>query len=533
MSTVTASPVTTVGVTSKLAQTLLTLLAQNSNRRKLLLAIILYTVYKYRRSVLFVRPRPDLPGPPGLPLIGNFWEMATIPKMDFLQSQERNFAKYGRVYTMAIPGVGRTITVKDPEIIDHVLRTHFWIYEKGPRFKQSLGPLVGDGIFTADGEHWKWQRQHASKIFTIKAFRQYTNDVFVQEAQRAINYLDTFADTGKIVDLQRLFYCFTLDSFGEIAFGEVFGCLDDPSQDVEFAAAFDRLNYDLSGRFFSPVYQLVDWWTGTDKRIATDRAIVRNFAQKIIDRRRRERAQQGKVDEGKDVGLGKKDLLQLFMDIGSEEGGTPLSDEMLVDSVLSFVIAGRDTTAQALAWTFYLMHRREADSAIVTRVLEETDSILKGGLPTYETTKQQKFTEACFNESLRLFPVVPRNAKICTQDDVLPGGIKVHKGETVTWNVWAMGKEEELWGPDAKVYNPFRWEKMDKPSSAKFVSFHHGPRACLGQGFAVTEAVTLMSMFFQKFTFELENPDQKATYMPSLTLPMEGGLRVYVKRRTD
>ncbi|KAF9140981.1 hypothetical protein BG015_001452, partial [Linnemannia schmuckeri] len=456
MSTVAASPGSTVGVTSKLTQTLLTLITQKSNRRKLLLAIILYTIYKYRRSVLFVRPRPDLPGPPGLPLVGNFWEMATVPKTDFHQSQERNFAKYGKVYTMAIPGVGRTITVKDPEILDHILRTHFWIYEKGSRFKETLGPLA-----------------FSQRMENIGSGR---DSVFVQEAQRAINYLDKFADTGKSVDLQRLFYCFTLDSFGEIAFGEVFGCLDDPSHDVEFAAAFDRLNHGLAGRFLSPVWKLVDWWTGNDKRVAADRAIVRDFAQKIIDRRRRERAQQAKVDEGKDVGLGNKDLLQLFMDIGSEEGGTPLSDEMLVDSVLNFVIAGRDTTAQALAWTFYLMHRREADPAIVPRILEETDSVLKGGLPTYETTKQQKFAEACFNESLRLFPAVPRNAKICTQDDVLPGGIKVHKGERVTWNVWAMGRDEELWGPDARVYNPFRWEKMDKPSSAKFASFHHGPR---------------------------------------------------------
>ncbi|KAH7060291.1 cytochrome P450 [Linnemannia elongata] len=524
----------TVGLTATLLPKLLTLITQNSNHKKLLLALILYTFYKYRRSVLFVRPRPDLPGPPGLPLIGNFWEMATTPTTDFHQSQERNFAKYGRVYTMAIPGVGRTITVKDPEIMDHVLRTHFWIYEKGTRSKQVIGPLAGDGIFTADGEHWKWQRQHASKIFTVKAFRQYTNDVFVQEAQRAVNYLDTFADTGKVVDLQRLFYCFTLDSFGEIAFGEVFNCLDDPSKDVEFAAAFDRLTHDLSGRFFSPIYKLTDWWTGTDKRIAADRAIVRDFGQKIIDRRRRERLEKAKVDEGKDVGLGKKDLLQLFMDIGSEEGGTPLSDDMLVDSVLNFIIAGRDTTAQALAWTFYLMHRRGADPAIVQRMQEETDSVLKGGQPTYESTKQQRFAEACFNESNRLFPAVPRSSRICTQDDELPGGIKVYKGERLNWNTYAMGRDEKIWGPDAKVYNPFRWMEMkERPHSSKFLSFHHGPRTCLGQGFAVTEAVTLMSMFFQKFTFELENPDQKADYLASLTLPLAGGLRVRVNRRTD
>ncbi|KAF8948554.1 cytochrome P450-dit2, partial [Haplosporangium gracile] len=272
----------------------------------------------------------------------------------------------------------------------------------------------------------------------------------------------------------------------------------------------------------------------TDKRIAADRAIVRDFAQKIIDRRRRERQEKGRADEGKDAGLGRKDLLQLFMDIGSEEDGTPLSDEMLVDSVLNFIIAGRDTTAQALAWTFYLMHRRGADPAIVQRMQEETDSILKGGQPTYESTKQQKFAEACFHESTRLFPAVPRSSRICTQDDELPGGIKVYKGERVNWNTWAMGRDEKIWGPDAKVYNPFRWMEMkEKPHSSKFLSFHHGPRTCLGQGFAVTEAVTLMSMFFQKFTFELENPDQKADYLPSITLPLAGGLRVRVNRRTD
>jgi hypothetical protein len=134
---------------SKFAQTALTLATQKSNGRKLLLAIILYTVYKYRRSVLFVRPRPELPGPPGLPLIGNFWEIVTTPTTGFLQSQERNFAKYGRVYTMAIPFVGRTITVKDPEILNHVLKTNFWAYEKGARVRQILRPLVGKGILSS------------------------------------------------------------------------------------------------------------------------------------------------------------------------------------------------------------------------------------------------------------------------------------------------------------------------------------------------------------------------------------------------
>ncbi|KAF9925371.1 hypothetical protein FBU30_004810 [Linnemannia zychae] len=490
MSTVLASSYpTAAAVAIDFGKRVVTFLSQKQNSRKPILAYLAYIVYKYRLSVLFIRPRSDLPSPPGFPLIGNFWEMATVPKTDFLQFQERNFAKYGKLYTMAIPGVGRTITVKDPEILDHILKTHFPIYDKGSRAKEVLGPLAGDGIFTADGE----------------AFRQNTNDVFCQEAQRVVNYLEKVADTGKAVDLQRLFYCFTLDSFGEIAFGEVFGCLDDPDKDVEFAAAFDRLSHNIANRFLSPIWKLADWWTGNDKR--------------IIDRRRRERTQKQSSNEGK------RDLLQLFMDIGTEEGGTPLSDEMLVDSVLNFVIAGRDTTAQALGWTFYSMQD--------VRVQQETDKILKGGLPTYELTKQQKFVEACFNEALRLYPVISRNAKICTHDDVLPGGIKAYKGERVTYSAWAMGRDEDIWGSDAKEYKPSRWLTMGKSSSAKFPAFHHGPRACLGQGFAVTEAVTLMSMIFQKFTFELEDPDQKPHYLPSIALPIKDGVRAYVKRRVD
>ena len=86
---------------------------------------------------------------------------------------------------------------------------------------------------------------------------------------------------------------------------------------------------------------------------------------------------------------------------------------------------------------------------------------------------------------------------------------------------------------DAKQYKPERWLSGEKPSPAKFVAFHLGPRTCLGQNFATIEAITLMSMMVQKFTFELVEPDLEPAYYPSLTLPMQHGLPVRVKRRTD
>lgn len=122
------------------------------------------------------------------------------------------------------------------------------------------------------------------------------------------------------------------------------------------------------------------------------------------------------------------------------------------------------------------MHRSEARSEILFQLREEIDSVLKGGKPTYETTKKQKYSEACLYETLRLYPSVPQNLKVCVADDVLPGGPQIYKGESVGWCSWAMGRLDRIWGPDAKEFKPERWLTGERPSSTKFVSFHLGPR---------------------------------------------------------
>ncbi|CAO3570764.1 unnamed protein product [Mortierella alpina] len=508
------------GLITALVQSLPKLLTRQ-NGKTALLAYILYALIKYRRSAYGVRPRPDIKGPRGWPLLGNLLEELRSPQNQVLYRQLAEHEKYGSVYSITLPGFGRIINIIDPKMVDHMLRVNFWAYEKGLDAKKMMEPLIGEGIFSVDGEHWKWQRKLASHIFSVNAFRHYTSDVFCREGQAVIEYLNSVADTGRAVDMQQLFYCYTLDSFGEIAFGESFGCLVDPEKEVEFAAAFDRLNNALALRFINPLWQVSEWWTGAGDKVKKDTKVVRDFALGIIQKRRAQGQQESR----------NKDLLQRFMDLSNE--GEVLSDDMLVDSVLNFLIAGRDTTAQALSWTFYLMHRSTASPEIMQQLVEETDDVLAGGLPTYESTKRQKYAESCFHEALRLYPSVPANSKICVEDDTLPGGVKVYKGDFVAWNSYAMGRTTSVWGSDAKEYKPERWMNGDKPSSSKFISFHHGPRTCLGQQFATIEAITLMSMLVQQFTFELVDPDSEPAYLPSLTMPMECGLPIRVNRRTD
>ncbi|KAG0201426.1 hypothetical protein BGX28_005731 [Mortierella sp. GBA30] len=518
---------TSVGVSPTSNQTVVALtrilvrILTRSNVSKAFGVYLLYLVFKYRKSVYGIPNRPELPGPWCVPLLGNLYQILVLPRSQVLQRQVLHHEKYGKVYAMTAPGIGRIINISDPDMVDHVLRINFWAYEKGPFLKTKLKPLVGEGIFGADGQHWKWQRKLASHIFNVKAFRNYTSSVFCEEGHLVLDYLSKMADNGDVIDLQEVFYKYTLDSFGEIAFGQSFGCLKKPGDEVPFAAAFDRLNHALSERLMSPVWKIKEWSNGYSTQVDKDIQIINEFAYGVIQNRRRDEQRQER-----------KDLMQLFMDT-HDETGEPLSDEMLKDTLNNFILAGRDTTAQALSWMFYLLHRSSADKNMIWRLAEETDRELQGGLPTYESTRHQKYAESCFYEALRLYPSVPKNFKTCVEDDILPGGVKVCKGERIGWSSWAMGRDEDIWGPDAKKYKPERWLSGEKPSPAKFVAFHLGPRTCLGQQFATIEAITLMSMMVQKFTFELVEPSLEPAYYPSLTLPMQHGLPVRVKRRTD
>ncbi|KAF9437245.1 hypothetical protein BGZ76_001483 [Entomortierella beljakovae] len=493
------------------------------NISKLFLAYILHIVFKYRRTVYGIKPRTDIPGPRGLPLIGNTIDMLSIPLTEILEAHVKFRERYGRVYAMTVPKVGRIIYANEPQALDHVLRTNFWNYEKGDALRLVSEPLVGKGIFGADGEHWKWQRKAASNIFSVKAFRQYTSDVFCIEGETAIEFLNKCVESGEAVDLQQLFYSYTLDSFGRIAYGESFECLKNPEKENEFAAAYDRITYGIAGRIYTPIWRLTDWLSGNGKQVEKDSKYLREFGQGMIDKRRQQ------IKDGL-ISSDKKDLLQLFLDL--EHDGESLSDSMLIDSILNFIIAGRDTTAQSLAWMFYHLLEGNSDPEVIEKINKESDEILQGGYPTYESTKQQKYLEACFYEAVRLYPSVPRATRRCIEDDVLPDGTKVYKGERVGWCSWAMSRDPGIWGPDAKEYKPDRWATKDKPHSSKFVSFHHGPRTCIGQQYATIEAITISSMLLRKFSFELVEPSAKATYSPSLTLPMAKGLFVRVKHRS-
>ncbi|KAF9200280.1 hypothetical protein BGZ49_009501 [Haplosporangium sp. Z 27] len=491
-----------------------------SNGYKLLLAIAAYYVYKYRSHAIGTHRRPDLKEPKGaVPLIGHLPLITLIKLTEIQEIIEDQYNKHGPVWSISLPGFGRIIEIDSPENIEHVLKTNFPNYGKGQAFVNIVNEFVGKGIFTSEGAEWKYQRQLGNNIFKIKAFSEYTSSVFLVIGKKLLDCLGKAADEGTVIDLQRLFLNFTLDAFGAVSYGESFGSLDNTDQ-VPFAQAIDDAFDICFKRAHDPLWKIRERLSGVNKKAQHIKQVLRSHAQNIIDKRRKE----GYHGEN-------KDLLQLHLE-AEDEQGNPLTDDFIIDGIITFTIGGRDTTALALTWMFYLLLRDSADKNIMNKLVQEVDDVLGGSDPSYETHKKQRYAEACFYEALRIFPMVPRNLRNCVNDDVLPDGTKVYAGEWVTWSTYVMGRSERIWGPDAKEYKPSRWINTEKPSQSKFNSFHAGPRVCLGQQFATVEALTIMGMVLQKFEITLEDPSRVPRYKPSLIFPMAGGLGVRVSRRS-
>ncbi|KAG0374151.1 hypothetical protein BGX24_010747 [Mortierella sp. AD032] len=495
--------------------------ATRSNRIKLFFALFALLTYKYRSHAIGTRRRPDLKEPKGtVPFFGHMFLMASMPSTELYDYFERTYRELGPVWSISLPGIGRMVQGDSPELLEHVLKTNFWAYHKGPHFTGSMRDVFGEGIINADGESWKFQRKQATHLFNVNAFREYTSEVFNKEAQKVLAYLGKAADAGSVVDFHGLMHAFTLDVFGSVSFGESFGCLENIEGKVPFADAVGDLLGICSERLVDPLWKLRESVTGVEKRAREFKFVMRERIRSVVERRRME----GREGD-------KKDMLQVLLETTDDEGN-PLTEEYLVDIILSFTVAGRDTMAQSVAWMMYALLRNETNPEIMKTLVQEVDDVLGGEVPTYETHKMQKYAEACFFETLRIFPPLPRNFKTCVQDDILPDGTKIYAGEMFTWSSYVMGRSEKLWGPDVKEFKPSRWLGREKASSlTKFSSFHLGPRTCVGQGFAVLEALTIVGLMLQQFELSLVEPGKLPAYGLGTTLAMRHGLPVRVTRR--
>ncbi|PWZ55573.1 Carotene epsilon-monooxygenase, chloroplastic [Zea mays] len=208
-----------------------------------------------------------------------------------------------------------------------------------------------------------------------------------------------------------------------------------------------------------------------------------------------------------------------------------VSSVQLRDDLLSMLVAGHETTGSVLTWTIYLLSK---DPTALRRAQDEVDRVLQGRLPKYEDVKELKYLMRCINESMRLYPHPPVLLRRAIVDDVLPGNYKVKAGQDIMISVYNIHRSPEVWDR-ADEFIPERFDlegpvPNESNTDFRFIPFSGGPRKCVGDQFALLEAIVALAVVLQKMDMQLV-PDQKINMTTGATIHTTSGLYMNVSLR--
>ncbi|KAM7266513.1 hypothetical protein ACFE04_004410 [Oxalis oulophora] len=425
------------------------------------------------------------------------------------------------------------VNTADPVNIEHILKTNFSSYGKGKLNYDILTDLLGDGIFTVDGDKWKHQRKSASYQFSTKILRDFSSDVFRNSGAKLALMIANASALNQSVDVQDLFIKSTLDTVFKVVLGVELDTMCGTSEEgTRFSNAFDEASVITTSRYVDVFWKIKRFLNvGSEAVLKRNIKIVNDYVYKLIN------SKIEQVNLSKDDSLKKRgDLLSIFLEMDMRD------PKYLKDIILSFIIAGKDTTATTLSWFLYLMCKYpEIQDRIAKEVREATgvndassfDEI--ASRITEEAVDKLQYLHATLSETLRLYPAVPVDPKLCLKDDILPDGFNVNKGDVVMYMPYAMGRMKYVWGEDAEEFKPERWldDKgvFRQESSFKFTAFQAGPRICLGKEFAMRQMKVFSMILLGSFKFRLSDDKQIVKYKSMLTLHIEGGLHLATSPR--
>jgi cytochrome P450 len=405
--------------------------------------------------------------------------------------------------------LGRTFHYfRQPDHMKAVFLDHADVFRKSPFQKKLLGPAVGDGMLTAEGEHWKFQRRAASPAFRIDALRALV-PAFSASAEATVERMK--ASGAGTVDVMGEMQHATLDVIVETILGGV-----DPNfgHDRMAKTVSDYIETmgkpDMLDMFGAPGW-LPRPWGGKGRRAAGG---LKKSAVDAIERRRKSGAQR-------------KDLLGLLLAARDPETDKGLSDEELRDNVVTFIGAGHETTALTLTYTLYLIANTPE---VQDRLLREVRDACGDRTIDAAMVDAMPFHEQVIKEAMRLYPPVAIIDRMANADIDL-GAIKVQKGDLAFALVYIMHRHKLLWEhPERFDPDRFSEERSEGRPRFQYMPFGAGPRICIGMKFAYMEAVAILATLVRALRFR-PNPAHRIEPNIRITLRPEGGMPLYVEKR--
>lgn len=437
------------------------------------------------------------PGPSGLSKIRVSLDFYRDP----LGLLRRMAETYGDVVYLGLPGM-RMYMLNDPCDIETVLRHRHESFKKD-RFLQASRRLFGDGLLTSEGELWRRQRKLAQPAFQLQRIQSYA-EAMTAATGRMLDRWRVGQQRDVHADLMRL----TLDIVGQTLFGT-----DMDRFGEEIASSFLTLV-----DFFASPASISETW----QRIPTPgnlryRRAVGHLEKIIAELIAARRAHP----------TGGNDLLSRLM-AATDEAGVGMSDRQLRDEAITFVLAGHETTALALTFSFLLLGQQPQ---VEHRLADEVASVLGGREPTATDVANLEYATWVVKESMRLYPpawTIGREA-LC---EVEIGGYTIPKKSQILLSQWVVHRDKRFFA-DPLEFRPERWGEPQTQSLPRcaYFPFGDGPRICIGNQFAMMEAVLILATIVARHRLELV-PNQKIDLVPSITLRPKHGVRVVVRRPT-
>ncbi|WEX88680.1 cytochrome P450 [Sinorhizobium garamanticum] len=410
----------------------------------------------------------------------------------------------------------RTLIVNDPGLIRHVLVENAGNYEMASVRQLILRPILRDGLLTAEGDVWKRCRKAMAPVFTPRHAKGFAGQMhrvceeFVQRYERAGTEPLV---TNVAVDMTEL----TFEILAETLFsGEI------AVEKQGFAGNVEELLHRM-GRVDPMDLLVAPPWVPRLTRIG-GKKVLNRFRSIVSDtmaqRRRRMAEEPDRVPN---------DFLTLLLQLEGPEG---LATSEIEDNILTFIGAGHETTARALAWTLYCIANTPAYREVMER---EVDEVVTSGADPVEWLDRMPHVLAAFEEALRLYPPAPSINRAAIEEDewTSPAGeyVRIEKGITVLIMPWTLHRHLLHWQkPRAFMPERFLPENREKINRFQYLPFGAGPRVCIGATFALQEAVIALGVMMHRFRFDLTEathpwPVQRLTTQPRGGLPMRVSVR--------
>jgi cytochrome P450 len=436
---------------------------------------------------------PNLPKVPSWPILGS---------IGFLQNPltffKENFLTVGDTFRYNIAN-RRLIGSRDPKWLEHTFVKNQKNYNKDFSMEQ-IGLALGKGLLTNSGESWFKQRRLAQPAFYKKRLDALT-DVMEDLTDSHIELMRK-TPKGSTVFIDKEMMTLTASIALKTLFGEE---LSDDLRKVQSDMA--EIQEYLIKRIRNPLFIYYTHWDGSFKEFSKKLATSDTIIYDIIDKKKRD-------------GADGNDLVSMLLQSKDADTGESMPDKQLRDELLTIYVAGHETSAYALSWTFYeLMQHPE----VYQKIREEVLSVMKDGKIGPEGLKELAYTRAVMNEGMRLHPPAYLVSRVAAEDDEIDG-YQVRKGEVVLFSIIGLHTHEQLWEKPHQ-FKPERFLENSEAVRKYFHPFGAGPRMCIGNHFAMMEITLVLAKVCAALDFNLIK-NQIIEAQPLITLKPKYGIQL-------